>query len=196
MYAQHGIAKSQKLDSMIIENTIVASADMQRNSGLELDLSDDIRISVPPHEVFASYDAIMFSSMIRPLVTPSTKVGLSVKIDDRAHPAKFVSPIVSLSAVHYTPGELLDQGGWISQIPVSRLSPEIRVELPQTGNKGDGEVICAYEDLSERMWVPIKACPDQTRPGVVACCTPHLSSFALMTHDYITEHGAHKEAPG
>jgi len=98
--------------------------------------------------------------------------------------------------MHYTPGQLLDQGGWIHRIPVAQLSPEIRVEIPQTGDKGDGEVICVYEDEKQRAWVPIKACPDQTRPGVVACCTPHLSSFALMTHDYITEDKAPKKAPG
>lgn len=51
--------------------------------------------------------------------------------------------------------------------------------------------MCAYEDemsnhqskLLQTKWLPIAKCSDQDKPDMIACCTRHMSNFALMAYN-------------
>ncbi len=87
----------------------------------------------------------------------------------------------------------------ISPIVVKELVDPIIIAMPYQSVSNDQDIIdskCSYFNEEEKIWTVLECDPKQhtsvfedniDEQNLVICCTPHLTTFALVYDDYFTE---------
>ena len=174
---------SVTLNSTEMTLNLLSTYDLNKNGGAALKVGTGIAFNLPDSDLFDPYSELIVTALHIPIDSKlwkgyyppqkgKDKVELlsdMIEIDCRVHKNPHISDSLT------------------EKLSVKDLEEEITIEIPiPEGLKETDGLECAHYNTEKQSWDFVRQC-SEAKVGHFACCTDHLSTFALVRRTVTTK---------